>query len=99
MNVMSRARRGRTVALSAFVGSVLTLMPAPMAMHAIAAADSTATYLDVETDTASIDRRLDGGAHRDGLRPVRCTVHGSRLTHQDVVAERPEQSGQPRWQQ
>ena len=43
MNVMSRASRGRTVALSALVGSVLTLMPAPMAMHAIAAANPKAT--------------------------------------------------------
>ena len=53
MNQLSRASRGRTVAMAALVGSVLTLMPAPMAMHAIAA-NPKATFVDVEADTADV---------------------------------------------
>src|SRR6185436_15172644 len=53
MNEMSRASRGRTVALSALLGSLLTVLPVPAAMHAIAADNPKATYLDLEAETDS----------------------------------------------
>ncbi len=55
MNELSRGSRGRTVAIAALLGSVMTLLPAPMAMHAIAAnPNPKATFLDVEADTADV---------------------------------------------
>jgi hypothetical protein len=53
MNEVSRASRGRTVVLSALLGSLLTVLPVPVAMHAIAADNPKATYLDLEAETAS----------------------------------------------
>ena len=39
--------------MAAILGSVLAAMPVPAAMHAIAAENPKATYLDVEAEAAS----------------------------------------------
>jgi len=53
MHVKSKHARGRNVALAALLGSVLTAMPVPAAMNAVAAENPKATYLDVEAESAN----------------------------------------------
>ena len=53
MNALWRRQATRKAAAAALLGLVMTILPVPLTPTAIAAVDSVATYLDVETDSAA----------------------------------------------